>query len=60
MNLKEENISGKWSYLESHLENISKDYDADQIIITHNNKKYEHLSKNNKLKFLPQQYRYSL
>lgn len=59
MKLKAENISGKWPYLESHLQIISKIGKADSISITYNNKNLESLLKNQKLKYLTLQHRES-
>jgi len=57
MKLKAEDTSGKWPYLESHLEIISKIGKADSISITYNNKNLESLIKNNELKYLTLQHR---
>ena len=59
MKLKAESVSGKWPYLESHLQIISTIGIADKISITYNNKNLDSVIQDQKLKYLTLQHRES-
>ena len=59
LKLKAENTSGKWAYLEAHLEIKATQGQSDKISITYNNKNLAPLLEDGKLKFMTLQHRES-